>query len=117
LAYTGSIATGSYTKIGRAVTFRAKVSFATVSNFGTSAYSISIPVLPESLVSVSFTGVLETPTDNYQVVAFASAESSAILNLSYLGTNGVLEPLTASAPATLTTSSKITLTGSYIANE
>jgi hypothetical protein len=88
--------------------------------FGTGQYSITLPVLPNSVTGHSFVGVLDVTgdgvTDVRQIVAYADGEGSAVLNLWYVASNSTLTALTGSAPVTITTNSRIYINGSFISD-
>jgi hypothetical protein len=114
---TGSVASGSYITAGIGISLELTVDFSTATLFGTGQYGVTLPVLPRGTFSPSFSGVLDISGDNttevYRIVGYASENGSAVLNLWYLGTDGVLTELTGSAPATITTSSRIYINGSF----
>jgi hypothetical protein len=118
LGVSGTPATGNYVKNGKAIVFNVDIDCTTVSSFGTAQYSITLPVLPEPAMSNSFVGALDldgTGATLYNVIGFGG-QGSAILDLWYLGASGALTAFTGVAPDTLTTSSKLYLSGSYIAD-
>jgi hypothetical protein len=119
-APASGLTSGTFTTAGRTIFFEARVNFSTAgASFGAGQYSITLPVLPNSLSGHSFTGVIDLTGDgstNRQIVAYAEAPGSAILNLWFLGTNSLLTAVTASSPVTLTTNSRIYINGSFIAN-
>ena len=80
---------------------------------------MTLPFLPDAGFRQSFNGVVDELGDGtsmYHIVGVTD-EGQAIANLWYLGTNGVLTEVTATAPVTLTTSSRIYLTGAYVSQE
>jgi hypothetical protein len=110
---------GTRTQAGRDVSFAIQIDLATVSNFGTGQYSVTLPFLPDAGFRQSFNGVVDELGDGssmYHIVGVTD-EGQAIAYLWYLGTNGVLTEVTATAPVTLTTSSRIYLTGAYVSQE
>jgi hypothetical protein len=117
---TSGLSSGTFTTAGRTIFFEARVNFSTAVSFGTGQYSITLPVLPNSLTGHSFIGVLDTTGDGLtnlrQIVAYPEFPGSAILNLWYVASNSALTALTGAAPVTLTTDSRIYINGSFIAN-
>ena len=92
---------------------------ASVSNFGTGQYSLTLPFLVETSVRHSFNGVIDVLGDGtvlYQIFGITD-EGQAIAYLSYTSTNGITVSLTGAAPVTLTVNSRIYLNGAYVAQE
>ena len=120
VAFGGTPANGVYTKYGYLVNFESFVSFSTFSNFGTGQYSLTLPILPSSSSGADyvFNGYLDIDgTILYKIVGVPESLGSATLGLFYLGTDGRLTALTGSAPDSITTSSTLSIVGSYIASE
>jgi hypothetical protein len=119
-ASSSQVASGTFSVLGRNISFEARVNFTSASSFGTGQYSITLPVLPNSLSGQSFIGVLDTTGDGVtnvrQIVAYADDPGSAVLNLWFVGSNSTLTALTGSAPVTITTNSRIYINGSFISN-
>jgi len=81
LTYTGTPATGSYMKIGKMVTFRIHVDFATVTNFGTGKYSLTLPFAPVAHYMFRDAGLHHTdptPDDHYQIGGDAEPGSTTM---------------------------------------
>jgi hypothetical protein len=118
--FAGDPAFGSFLQYGSSVTFGLSLSFSGFSNFGTGQYSVTLPLLPSgSNLYEYFTGSLDVDSSGttiYTVVGY-NRNGGAVLDLFYLGANGVLTPLTGSAPVTITTSSRIDISGTYVAGE
>jgi hypothetical protein len=117
---SSQVASGTFSVIGRNIEFEARVNFTSATLFGTGQYSITLPVLPNSVTGHSFVGVLDVTGDGVtnvrQIVAYASDEGSAVLNLWYIASNSTLTALTGSAPVTITTNSRIYINGSFISD-
>jgi hypothetical protein len=116
---SSQVASGTFTTAGRNISFEARINFASATLFVSGQYSLTLPVLPNANTGVSFVGALDVDGDGvtevYQVFAYAEAPGSAILTLWYVGSGGIATALTGSAPATLTTSSRLYVNGSFIA--
>ena len=115
---TGTVASGSFIRSGKDVTFDIAIDFATATLFGTGQYSVTLPVLPNASISPSFIGTLDINGDGatvYTVIARSTTSGSAFLSLWYLGTDGQLTALNGdgSSPTTLTTDSLISINGSF----
>jgi hypothetical protein len=119
IVYTGDPATGEYSQYGQAVSFVLQVLFTTVSNVGSTQYSFTLPELPVSTSETIVSGVLDVVGDKsavYTIVGVNEA-GSAVVVLYYVGSNGLLTPLTGAAPVTLTSASVIYINGTYLALE
>jgi hypothetical protein len=118
LVVAGTPASGSFVRYGDEVVFTIQVSMENVSDFGTGQFSVTLPLLPIATASLSFSGTLDVAGgfsgDLYHVVGTTEV-GEAIIDLSVAGTNGLLSDLTGASPATMTTSSRLYLNGSYIA--
>jgi hypothetical protein len=89
-----------------------------VLNFGTGTYQITLPVLPSSVGALSFTGIIDidgNQTGNVYQMFGQTTEGSAVVRLYTIGTDGLRTGVTGIAPATLTTGSRLSISGSYIA--
>jgi hypothetical protein len=112
-------ASGAYSEYGQVIHFDISVNLATVSNLGSGQYSLTLPALPAGNLAsyLNFEGTIDVDgTSVYSIVGY-NDNISATINLFYRGTNGILTPLTASAPATLSTASNLALHGTYIRQE
>jgi hypothetical protein len=117
---SSQVASGTFSVLGRVINFEARVNFTSATGFGSGQYSLTLPVLPNSVTGYSFVGVLDVTGDGVtnvrQIVAYADDEGSAVLNLWYVASNSALTALTGSAPVTITTSSRIYINGSFISD-
>jgi hypothetical protein len=118
LEFIGTPGTGSFVRYGDEVVFTIQVSLANVSDFGTGQYSVTLPLLPIATASLTFSGTVDVAGGFsgavHQIVGRTDL-GEAFVRLSYPGSDGLLTDLTGVAPATLTTSSRIYINGSYIA--
>jgi hypothetical protein len=95
-----------------------QIDMATVTNFGSGTMQVTLPVLPDSLSALSFTGIIDLAggqSGNVFQIFGQTLEGSATVRLYTAGSNGLRTGVTGSAPGTLTTSSRIYISGSYIA--
>jgi hypothetical protein len=118
LTTTSNPAFGVFTRYGNSISFHIEIDCATITNFGTGAYQITLPVLPISVSALSFTGIIDldgNQTDNVYQIFAQTTEGSAIAKLFTIGTGGIRTAVTGIAPVTLTTSSRLSISGSYIA--
>jgi hypothetical protein len=118
LTFTSAPASGNFTRYGRNISFSIQVDCATISNFGSGNYQVTLPVLPESGVAYSFTGTLDLAggfSGAVHVIHGQNELGSATIRLFFSGTNGLRTNVTGAAPVTLTTNSRLYISGSYIA--
>jgi hypothetical protein len=119
IVYTGDPATGEYSQYGQAVSFVLQVLFTTVSVVGSTQYSFTLPELPVGTSETIVSGVLDVVGDKSTVYTIVGVNEtgSAVVLLYYVGSNGLLTPLTGAAPVTLTSASVIYINGTYLALE
>jgi hypothetical protein len=114
LTYTGTPTTGSYMKIGKMVTFRIHVDFATVTNFGTGKYSLTLPFAPVAHYIFRDGGLHHTdtnPDDHYQVAGDADPGSTT-LSLYY--SSGAQDlAMDKNSPHTIHTNDYLYISGTY----
>jgi hypothetical protein len=112
LAFTGTPVTAHYQKTGDHVQVSISVNCATVTNFGSGQYSMTLPVAP--LNAPLIRGTLTIGANRYNLVGIASAGSTD-MTLWYWSGNPVVATLfDHNSPANMTTSSKFDLYGSYL---
>jgi hypothetical protein len=117
-AYTGSPGAGTYSQYGKQVIFNVAVACTNISNFGTGQWQLTLPVTPETGKALSFSGILDIAGNQSGAVyeiAGHTTEGSAIVRLFVIGTNGLRANLTGTSPATLTTSSRVYISGAFLA--
>jgi hypothetical protein len=134
LAFAGTGATyptynSHYVKNGRSVTFFVEINLATVTNFGTGQYIAELPFIPLTGTMHHFQAwALVDPTVNPHIAGHVVLQADHLANtkdldLHYLKqAGGAHSPLMEAlfkqgTPATLTTSSKIYINGTYITAE
>jgi hypothetical protein len=118
LTTSATAANGVFTRYGNNISFTVEIDCTTVLNFGTGTYQITLPVLPNSIGALSFTGIIDidgNQTSNVYQMFGQTTEGSAVVRLYTIGTGGLRTGVTGSAPATLNTGSRLSISGSYIA--
>jgi hypothetical protein len=113
LTFIGTPGAGTYVKYGQEVIVNLNINMTNVTGFGSGQYTVSLPVLPQDGREVIIPGTVTVAGTSYHIVGVAPA-GSAIMNLWYLGTNGLRTAMTATAPITLTTGGVIYLNGAFI---
>jgi hypothetical protein len=133
LTFTGSGTTyptynSYYIQVGKLVSFYINVDCTTVTNFGTGQFDLALPVAPAPLVANHFTGWVwvnpELPADDLNghiVIMGDHIPGSSTLDLHWHKTatsnpKPLIESILSQGnPVTLTTASKIQISGTYIA--
>jgi hypothetical protein len=113
-AFSGTPTSGRYVQFGNSVVVDIRLSFTNFSNFGTGQYSVTLPILPGATFAPSLQGTIDVSGSLYTVIARSDSEGSAVMELWYLDIDGALQPLTGSAPITITTASTLYINGSYL---
>lgn len=121
LVASGNPAIGTYTKLGKLVFFNIKVSFTTVTNFGTGQYSLTLPFQPDADY-VFRDGGLHQGSVHYDVAMDIEEGSKTGLLYHTQATNGANsyaydDPFTSSNPHALTTSGYFYISGTYTTSE
>lgn len=105
LTFTGTPATGSYIKIGNFISVQINVSFATVTNFGTGQYSLTLPFASKYHTDV-FAGsvhkIQPSGTEHYSLKGHLAAASN-IMTLWDISGSGKDEPFDHNSPFILET--------------
>lgn len=134
LAFTGTNSTyptynSHYVKNGRIVSFWIEIDLATVTNFGTGQYITALPYAPLAGTMNHFQAWANVdPAQNPDIAGHVVLQADHLANTTALDLHylkqagGANSPLmeamfTQGAPATLTTSSKIYINGTYITAE
>ena len=114
LAYTGFPAQGVYQRVGKQIHFQIKVACTNVTNFGTGAYSLTLPFA--SAYDYIITGGLHDVSANNHYVLYADLNiGSTTMALWYPTANGALGLMKYNQPKTLTTTDYFYISGNYIA--
>jgi hypothetical protein len=115
----GSASTyGTYIRYGDVVTFSARIALTSISNFGTGQYSITLPFLSAAITTPVINGIIDVAGSQggaiYRITA-VTTEGGAVAKLFVDNAVGLMASVTGTSPVTLTTSSIIYITGSFIA--
>jgi hypothetical protein len=116
LAYTNTPATGSYIKIGNLVTVQIDVLFTNVSNFGTGAYSLTLPVASKYHTDVyggSIHKITNQGIDHYSLKGHLSPTSSSF-TLWVIGSSAADQAFNNNTPINIDTDDKFHMSFSYI---
>jgi len=112
LAFTGTPAVGRYSRVGKMITYNIQVDCATVTNFGTGQYRITLPTSLPSGYSFQHLGGLHKNTDHYTLLADLGAASN-VVTLYHPTANGGQDVFDHNSPTTLTTASTWYIAGTY----
>jgi hypothetical protein len=112
LAFTGTPATGTYIRVGKMVFYNIQVNCATVTNFGTGQYSITLPTGLAPATSFQHLGGLHKGADHYTLLADLGASSTSI-TLYHPTANGSQDIFSHNKPTALTTSVTWYVSGTY----
>ena len=118
LTFTGTPTSGRFSRYGRNIFFSIQIDCTNVTNFGSGNIQVTLPVLPDGIAASSFSGMIDVSngfSGNVHQIFAQNALSSAVIRLFTVGTNGLRTAVTGTAPATLTTNTRIYITGTYIA--
>jgi hypothetical protein len=117
LAYTGNpIITSAYIKIGNLVTTQYDISCATVTNFGTGPYSLTLPFQSKYHTDVyggSVHDVGNSNTEHFSIKGHL-LDNSNIVTIWSVGSSAKDEPFDHNSPFVLTTADKFHMSFSYI---
>jgi hypothetical protein len=117
LVFTGTPTTSTYFQAGKFVQFQIAVVCTNVSNFGTGAYTLTLPVAASG--PSSLTGVLNIGGTLHDLVGTTTSGSTTINLYSKTAGGGgnkvVLAVIDTNSPSNFATSTTFTLAGSYLA--
>jgi hypothetical protein len=116
LAYTNTPATGSYIKIGNLVIVQIDVIFTNVSNFGTGAYSLTLPFASKYHTDVyggSLHKITNQGIDHYSLKGHL-APTSSNFTLWAIGSSAADQAFKNNAPVGIDTDDKFHMSFSYI---
>ena len=112
LTFTGTPAIGQYSRVGKMITYDIQVNCATVTNFGTGQYSLTLPTGLNPAKDVMHLGGIHKGADHYTI--FGDLESGVnAFKLSHPTANGAQDIFNYNKPTTLTTASKFYISGTY----
>lgn len=113
LAHTGTPASGYYIKIGKSIFFTINVSCATVTNFGTGQYSLTIPFAPDDDYIITSGGIHDISTGfHYQIAADLEGGSTTV-TLWYQSSNGRNLAMEHNQPVALAVADYFYISGTY----
>jgi hypothetical protein len=108
---------GEYTRYGQDVTFGVRIIYSN-SAFSSAQLTVTLPFLPNSVETITAVGFLDIDGSQagslYSVKAISQSEGSATMKLYFEGTNGLLTPVTGTAPTTLSTGTALYITGAFV---
>ena len=116
LEYTGTPAVGSYIKIGNLITVQIDVEFDNVSNFGTGAYSLTLPFASAYHTDVyggSLHKVTNQGVDHYSLKGHLSPSSSTF-TLWAVGSSAADQQFDHDSPVNIDTDDKYHMSFTYI---
>jgi hypothetical protein len=117
LIFSGTPTTSYYARTGKIIQFQIAVACTNVSNFGTGAYTLTLPVAAYGPSSLS--GTLNIGGTIYPIVGTTTAGSTTITlygqSAGGPGNKLVLDPLTKNLLGNFATSTTFNLSGSYLA--
>ena len=116
LTFTGTPATGFYIKIGNFVIVQIDVEFTTVTNFGTGAYSLTLPFASKYHTDVyggSVHDIVNQGTDHYSIKGHL-VPSSTTFTIWDMASASQDEPMTHNNPFNLAQADRFHMSFSYI---
>lgn len=114
LTYTGTPATGYYSRVGKMIFFTLLVNCSTVTNFGTGNYSLTLPAgLTPSVHNLVNGGIHDASTGDHLLVYLDVVPSSSTAELYYSQANGTMADMDYNHPLNLTTSDYFYFNGMY----
>lgn len=114
LAYTGTPATGYYSRVGKMIFFTIMVSCTNVTNFGTGAYSLTLPAgLTPSIHNLVNGGLHHTATGDHYLLYLDVVPGTSTAELYYPQANGTMADMDFNSPHTLQTADYFYFNGMY----
>lgn len=114
LAFTGTPATGFYSRVGKMIFFTIRVNCTTVTNFGTGDYSLTLPAgLTPSNHNVVEGGLHHVATGAHYMLSMDIVPSTSTAELYYPQSNGTMARMDFNSPHTLQTADFFYFTGMY----
>lgn len=114
LAYTGTPATGYYSRVGKMIFYTIQVNCTTVTNFGTGAYSLTLPTgLTPSVHNLVNGGLHHTATGDHYLLYMDVMPSTLTAELYYPQANGTMADMDHNSPHTLQTADYFYFNGMY----
>jgi len=114
LTYTGTPATGFYSRVGKMIFFTIQVNCTNVTNFGTGNYSLTLPSgLTPSMHNLVNGGIHDTSTGEHLLVYMDVVPGSTTAELYYPQSNGTMADMDHNSPLTLATADFFYFNGMY----
>ena len=104
---------GTFNRIGNLVHFTISVDFSSVTSFGTGQYYLNLPYPTKSAYLFSSGQYYDFSADKTYIILGTVTADSDVLALSYIGSNGQLDPFSYNTPKTLTTDDHFDISGTY----
>lgn len=114
LAYTGTPATGYYSRVGKMIFFTIQVNCTNVTNFGTGNYSLTLPsgLLPSNHNLVDG-GLHHTATGDHYMLSMDIVPGTLTAELYYPQANGTMADMDFNSPHTLQVADYFYFNGMY----
>jgi len=114
LAYTGTPATGYWSRVGKMITYTIQVNCTNVTNFGTGNYSLTLPTgLTPSIHTLITGGLHHTATGDHYLLYMDVVPSTLTCELYYPQANGTMADMDYNSPHTLQVADYFYFTGTY----
>jgi hypothetical protein len=114
LAFTGTPATGFYSRVGKMIFFTIRVNCTTVTNFGTGDYSLTLPAgLTPSNHNVVEGGLHHVATGAHYMLSMDIVPSTLTAELYYPQSNGTMARMDHNSPHALQVADFFYFTGMY----
>jgi hypothetical protein len=114
LAYTGTPATGYYSRVGKMIFFTIQVNCTNVTNFGSGNYSLTLPSgLTPANHNLVNGGIHDTSTGEHLLVYMDVVPGSTTAELYYPQSNGTMADMDHNSPLTLATADFFYFNGMY----
>lgn len=114
LAFTGTPATGYYSRVGKMIFFTIQVNCTNVTNFGTGNYSLTLPAgLTPSIHNLVTGGLHHTASGDHYLLYLDVVPSSVTAELYYPQSNGTMAEMDYNSPHTLQVADYFYFSGMY----
>lgn len=114
LTYTGTPATGFYSRVGRMIFFTIQVNCTNVTNFGTGNYSLTLPSgLSPSIHNLVNGGLHHTASGDHYLLYLDVVPGTSTAELYYPQSNGTMAEMDYNSPHTLQTADYFYFSGMY----
>lgn len=114
LTFTGTPATGHYSRVGKMIFFQIRVNCTTVTNFGTGNYSLTLPAgLTPNMSSLVNGGLHHVATGEHYLIYMDIGNGSTNTELYYPQANGTMARMDHNSPHTLQVADFFYFNGMY----